>query len=136
MPSTANQGYTYPAEYADNWYATFVALIEAIDADIAELQPGGFVTSVRITTNEPAIRLSGLESGAGDYRIMESSDALLIQRNTGSQAVPVWNTLVTISSGGDLKLNVTDTKLILVSPGGIAYKLGVADDGAPTTVAA
>lgn len=136
MPSTTNRGYAYPSEYADNWYATFVALMNAIDADVHALQPGTMTSSIRIRASEPAIRLSGTETNAGDFRIMESTDALLIQRNTASQDNPTWQTMVTLSAAGDLKLNLTDTKLILVSPNGTAYKLGVDNDGAPTTVAA
>ncbi len=100
MPSTVNRGYIYPDEYSDSWYNLFVAMMQAVDDDVAALQPGALTESVKIKAASPNVRLKGTENGGGDVRMVESAGGVLIQKNVGSENAPSWSTLMSISAAG------------------------------------
>ena len=111
MPSTANRAYTYPAEFTDDWYNTFVTMLTAIDVDIAAILGGTSTANFTIRKASPAIRL--IDTSAGDYRVTIDSGNVVIQKNIGTEAVPVWSTLLTLKSGGDLQLHTAAKGLIM-----------------------
>lgn len=117
MPSTPNRGYVYPSESVDGWYNTFVTMMNAIDTDVAALQPGVLVASIKIKASTPGIRFKGTENSAQDWQIVESAGLLLVQYNTGTEAVPVWVTYLSIGTGGDVKVNTAGKGFVVRDQG-------------------
>jgi hypothetical protein len=107
VPSTTNRGYIYPSEYSDDWYNTFVALVEAIDTDVAAIQPGSLTESIKVKTSTPYLRLKGTENSAGDLRMVEDAGDFKFQKNTGTENSPTWSTLVTIKNDGTVVFGVS-----------------------------
>jgi hypothetical protein len=107
MGSTVNRAYVYPSEWEDNWYATFTAMMDAIDADVAALQPLALTESIKIKAASPYVRFKGTENLGGDVRIIEYQGGFIFQKNVGTELVPSWSTLCQINSSGTVVLGVT-----------------------------
>lgn len=124
MASTANRGYTYPDEYSDDWFNTFVAMLNAIDVDMAAVLGGTVTSNFTMRKASPSIRL--IDTSAGDFRVTIDSGNLVVQKNTGTEAVPVWSTLLTLKSGGDIQLHTAGKGLILRDTSNTAdYRIAV-----------
>ncbi|MEJ5360205.1 MAG: hypothetical protein WHT06_16205 [Desulfobacterales bacterium] len=79
-------------------------------------------------TATPALRMIGTESGAKDFRLVESAGSLIFQVNTGTEASPTWTELFRIRADATLKTIALSTgqtrKLTKVS----ASSYNVVDD--------
>jgi len=56
-----------------------------------------YAEDVWIKKGTPALRQQGTETGGLDYRIVEDAGKWKLQRNTGTETAPVWNTVVQIN---------------------------------------
>jgi hypothetical protein len=61
---------------------------------------GEVITDVKIKKATPAVRLTGTEGSAKDWRIAEDAGVVKFQENTGSEGTPTWTTRLQINSVG------------------------------------
>lgn len=135
MPTTPKYGWTYPAEWTDNWYNTFVTLIEAVDLAVDNIRVGSqnFTGDVTIKKSQPAVRLIGTEASAKDYLLRENAGVIEIAENTGTEASPTWTVRATLQSDGELKIAAAGKGVVVRDVGDTAfYRIGVeVRDGQP-----
>ena len=131
MPNpTTNRGYVYPVENVDDWFNTWQVLMDAIDADMANALNQIGLQDITITKDNPTIRLTGTELGGEDFRIQENAGDLLLQRNDGTQAAPVWVNILKVENDGDVKLQIGGKGIILTTPDGTkCFKISVDNNG-------
>lgn len=128
MATTPNRGYIIPDEYTDDWYNEFVTLITAIDTDVDAVISSSFTEDIQLKKASPSIRL--IDTSTGDFRITIESGKLVIQNNTGTEAIPIWDTLVALKTDGDVNLLKAGKGLVVRDDGdNNDYRIGVTEEG-------